>query len=131
MRVEMEPSSDDFQLPADDLHENFIVTVPSDRGTGSIHLTSHSFGAVRWQCLKAACVLFVPLHSLEKQTLSSYHFQCWFNRQRTLWYVHRCPFFSQIFDGALCRAFKVQRKCVSPLQITHLPPVWDLLLPLA
>ena len=40
-------------------------------------------------------------------------------------------FFSQILDGALCRAFKVQREFVSPLQITHLPPVWDLLLPLA
>ena len=40
-------------------------------------------------------------------------------------------FFSQILDGALCTAFKVQREFVSPLQVTHLPPVWDLLLPLA
>jgi len=39
--------------------------------------------------------------------------------------------FSQILGGALCRAFKVQREFVSPLQVTHLPPVWDLLLPLA
>ena len=38
---------------------------------------------------------------------------------------------SQILDGALCRAFKVQREFVSPLQVTHLPHVWDLLLPLA
>ena len=28
--------------------------------------------------------------------------------------------FSQILDGALCRAFKVQREFVSPLQVTHL-----------
>ena len=39
--------------------------------------------------------------------------------------------FSQILDGALCRAFKVQREFVSSLQVTHLHPVWDLLLPLA
>ena len=39
--------------------------------------------------------------------------------------------FSQILDGALCRSFKFQREFVSPLQVTHLPPVWDLLLPLA
>ena len=34
--------------------------------------------------------------------------------------------FAQILDGALCRAFKIQREFVSPLQITHLAPVWDL-----
>ena len=28
----------------------------------------------------------------------------------------------QILDGALCKAFKVQRELVSPLQVTHLPP---------
>ena len=39
--------------------------------------------------------------------------------------------FSQVLDGALCRAFKVQMEFVTPLQVTHLPPVWDLLLPLA
>ena len=39
--------------------------------------------------------------------------------------------FSQILDRALCRAFKVQRELVSSLQVTHLPTVWDLLLPLA
>ena len=40
-------------------------------------------------------------------------------------------YLSQTLDGALYRAFKVQRKFVSPLQDTHLPLVWDLLLPLA
>jgi len=30
-----------------------------------------------------------------------------------------------------CRTFKVQREFVSPLQVTHLPPVWGILLPLA
>ena len=39
--------------------------------------------------------------------------------------------FSQILDGALCRAFKIQREFVSSLQVTHLPPVWGILLPLA
>ena len=29
--------------------------------------------------------------------------------------------FSQVLDGALCRAFKVQREFVSALQVTHLP----------
>ena len=40
-------------------------------------------------------------------------------------------FISQILDGALCRTSEVQRGFVSPLQVTYLPPVWDLLLPLA
>ena len=39
--------------------------------------------------------------------------------------------FSQIIDGALCRALIVQREFVSPRQVTHLPLVWDVLLPLA
>ena len=39
--------------------------------------------------------------------------------------------FSQTMDGALCRAFKDQREFVSPLQGTHLPPMWGILLPLA
>ena len=70
MRVQIQPPADnflppadDFLPPADDFHENFLVTVPSDIGTGSIHLTV--LGAVRCQCWKAACVLFVPLYYLE------------------------------------------------------------------
>ena len=31
--------------------------------------------------------------------------------------------FSQILDGALCRAFKVQREFVSSLKVTHLTHV--------
>ena len=36
-----------------------------------------------------------------------------------------------LLSDTLCRAFKVQREFVSPLQVTHLAPVWDILLPLA
>ena len=48
---------------------------------------------------------------------------------------YKCRFgevlsFSQILDGALCMAFKDQLEFVSPLQVTHLPPVWGLSLPL-
>ena len=52
------------------------------------------------------------------------------------WAAHVLSFFllslslSQILDGAVCRAFKVQREFVGPLQVTHLPPVWNILLPL-
>ena len=38
--------------------------------------------------------------------------------------------FSRILDGALSRACNIQREFVSALQVTHLPPVWDHLLPL-
>ena len=51
-------------------------------------------------------------------------------------YMLACTYFLSfsfflILDGALCRAFKVQQEFVSPLQVTHLPRVWDVLLPLA
>ena len=46
----------------------------------------------------------------------------------TTWRI--CLSFSP-FSQILCRAFKVQRGFVNPLQVTHLPPVWDLLLSLA
>ena len=37
--------------------------------------------------------------------------------------------FSQILDGALCRAFQVQQELVSPLQVIHLPHVWTFYFP--
>ena len=42
---------------------------------------------------------------------------------KLLWGVLCHLLFSQILDGALCRAFKVQREFVSPLQVTHLHSV--------